>query len=97
MQRFIKYPSIEQFRHITKQIQEGACYLGRDENDQPIFDYLKPKPILTFLATEKIHGTNAAICYSNSDGMWAQSRERILSIESDNMGFCFFAMQKNNN
>lgn len=94
MKRFIKYPSIEQFRHITKQIQEHACYVCKDENNQPVFDYLKPKPTLTFVATEKIHGTNAAICYSNPDGMWAQSRERILSIESDNMGFCFFAMQK---
>jgi hypothetical protein len=94
MQRFIKYQSIEQFRHITKQIQEHACYIGRDADNQPIFDYLKPKPTLTFLATEKIHGTNAAVCYSIPDGMWAQSRERILSMESDNMGFCFFAMQK---
>ena len=93
MKRMIKFPSIEQFRGVVKQIQERACYIGKDEDGKAIFDYLKPKPTLTFTASEKIHGTNAGVCYSIPDGMWAQSRENIISIEKDNAGFAFFVSQ----
>lgn len=93
MKRVIKFPSIEQFRGVVKQIQERACYLGKDEDGKAIFDYLKPKPTLTFTASEKIHGTNASVCYSIPDGMWAQSRENIITIEKDNAGFALFVAQ----
>lgn len=56
MQRMIKFPSIEQFRGVVKQIQERVCYIGKDEDGKAVFDYLKPKPTLTFTASEKIHG-----------------------------------------
>ena len=93
MKRMIKFPSIEQFRGVVKQIQERACYIGKDEDGKAIFDYLKPKPTLTFTASEKIHGTNAGVCYSIPDGMWAQSRENIITVEKDNAGFAFFVSQ----
>lgn len=93
MKRMIKFPSIEQFRGVVKQIQERACYIGKDEDGKAIFDYLKPKPTLMFTASEKIHGTNASVCYSIPDGMWAQSRENIISVEKDNAGFAFFVSQ----
>ena len=94
MPKFIKYPSIEQFRHITKQIQDKSCFIGLDQDGNPIFDYLKPKPILTFTASEKIHGTNAAVCYSKPTDLYAQSRERIISVENDNAGFAKFVVEK---
>ena len=56
MKRMIKYPSIEQARGVVKQITERACYIGKDEDGKAIFDYLKPKPKLTFTTSEKIHG-----------------------------------------
>lgn len=93
MKRLIKFPSIEQFRGVVKQIQERACYIGKDEDGKAVFDYLKPKPTLTFTASEKIHGTNASVCYSIPDGMWAQSRENIITVEKDNAGFAFFVSQ----
>ena len=96
MKRMIKYPSIEQFRTIVKQIQERACYIGKDNENKPIFDYLKPKPILNFTVSEKIHGTNAGVSYSIPDGMWAQSRENIITVEKDNAGFAFFVNQNEN-
>ena len=89
----VKFPSIEQFRGVVKQIQERACYIGKDEDGKAVFDYLKPKPTLTFTASEKIHGTNAGVCYSIPDGMWAQSRENIITVEKDNAGFAFFVSQ----
>lgn len=93
MKRMIKYPSIEQFRNVVRSIQERSCYIGKNEDGSPIFDWLKPKPKITFTATEKIHGTNAGVCYSNPDGIWAQSRENIITPEKDNMGFAFYVQQ----
>lgn len=93
MKRMIKYPSIEQFRNVVKTTIERACYIGKDEEGVAIFDYLKPKPTIKFSCTEKIHGINAGVCYSKVDGLWIQSRERIIDIEKDNMGFAFFIEQ----
>ena len=90
MKRMIKYPSIGQFRNIVKNVVEHSCFIGLDSEGVAQFDYLKPKPIYTFNATEKIHGTNAGVCFSNIDGIWFQSRENIITPEKDNMGFAFF-------
>ena len=93
MKRMVKYPSISQFRQIVKDITERACYIGKDDEGKPVFDYLKPKPVITFTASTKLHGTNASVCYSIPDGLWAQSRENIITVEKDNMGFAFFVEQ----
>ena len=93
MKRMIKYPSIEQDRGVVKLVTERACYIGKDEDGKVIFDFLKPKPKLTFTASEKIHGTNAGVSYSIPDGIWAQSRENIITVEKDNAGFAFFVSQ----
>ena len=77
----ISFPSINQFRQIVKNIRSGA-------------DYFKvPAPKVKYELSVKIHGSNAGICRpvkGNADDIWFQSRERILSIESDNAGFCLF-------
>mgnify|MGYP000232202705 CR=1 FL=1 len=93
MKRMIKYPSIEQFRTVLKNINDRSAYIGKDEDGNPMFDYLRPKPTVTFTASEKIHGTNASVCYSIPDGIWAQSRENIITVEKDNAGFAFFVEQ----
>lgn len=93
MKRMIKFPSIEQYRNIVKDVGHKTAYCGKDENGEPIFDYLRPKPTLTFTATEKIHGTNAAVCYNNIDGLWVQSRTNIITVEKDNMVCAWFVEQ----
>ena len=40
--------------------------------------------MITVNGTEKVHGTNASVCFTESAGLWSQSRERILSLEADN-------------
>lgn len=75
MSEFIKYPSIEQFRNIVKEVK----YLAGTDH---------PLPVLEFKGTVKAHGTNAAICYdTNTEELWAQSRNNIITIENDNIGF----------
>lgn len=93
MLRMIKYPSISQFRQIVKEITERACFIGLDEEGKAQFDYLKPKPVVEFTISTKLHGCNAGVCYSEPDGLWYQSRENIITVEKDNMGFSWFCEQ----
>ena len=95
MAYFVKFPSIEQFRNVVSNIKKKARFIGADEDGKPIFDLSKQSPTITFKGTVKLHGTNAAIIYNKAlDYYRAQSRDRLLSLESDNAGFCMFAEQK---
>ena len=40
-----------------------------------------------------VHNSNAGVCYSEPDGLWYQSRENIITVEKDNMGFAWFVEQ----
>jgi len=51
---------------------------------------LAKKPVLTFKGTVKLHGTNAGVSYNYTDGIWAQSRDNIITPLKDNAGFAFF-------
>ena len=75
MQKFIKFPSIGQFRDAIKQVQSTCKY------------HNVALPTVKFRGTVKLHGTNAAVVIAK-DGTWhCQSRERIITPESDNAGF----------
>ena len=90
MKKHISFPSIEQFRNIVASINRHFNFVGLDENGEAIYDHNKIKPTLTFKGTVKLHGTNAGVCYNTIAGLWAQSRENIITPESDNAGFAFF-------
>lgn len=90
MKKQISYPSIEQFRNICSGINKRVCFDGFDAEGNAIINPLAPKPILIFKGTVKLHGTNAGVSYNCGDGIWAQSRENIITIEKDNAGFAFF-------
>lgn len=90
-QRIIKFSSIKQFRDVIRDIRKIAQYVEYDyENDHPVVDRSAEIPVLTFKGTVKLHGTNGGICYSDDGGLWAQSRNRVLSIDKDNAKFCEF-------
>lgn len=88
--KHISFPSIEKFANIVANINRTYNFVGLDDNNEPIYDLSKPKPTLTFKGTVKLHGTNAGVCYNKKDGLWVQSRENIITPESDNAGFAFF-------
>ncbi len=92
MKRFINFGSIDQFRTVAKNIKWDAQYKGKDAEGNPIIDRTAA-PTLTAYASEKIHGTNAAVCYSNTEGFWVQSRKNIITPEKDNAACAFQAMQ----
>lgn len=90
----INYPKIVQFRQVVSNVKHKASFVGLDENGNPIYNKSLPKPVLKFHGTVKLHGTNAAVCFNYLHGMWYQSRTRIITPESDNAGFAFFAESK---
>lgn len=95
MKRFIKYNSIIDFPGTIKNVTHHARYQGFDEATQTaIYDHMTPLPKITATATEKIHGTNAAVCFSNVDDFWVQSRKNIITPEKDNAGCAQAAIQQ---
>jgi hypothetical protein len=90
MKKMIKFPSIEQFRTVVTNINRHFNFVGLDDNGDAIYDPTLSKPKIKFKGTVKLHGTNAAVSYNEDGGLWAQSRENIITIEKDNAGFAFF-------
>src|ERR1035437_1113634 len=84
MKKLFKFPSIEQFRNAVKAVRDRCEYHGL------------PLPTFTFEGTVKLHGTNAGVVKDLSTGeIWAESREQIISLESDNAGFARFVDDNN--
>ena len=54
-QKHIKMPSIEQFRHIVYNINRQSAFVEMKDNE-PVFDYLRPKPTLSAHGAVKLHG-----------------------------------------
>lgn len=93
MKRHINFGSIEQFRNIVRNIKTTSQYICFDEIEKKhILDTTSKFPIITVVGTEKIHGTNASVCYNSVDGFWVQSRENIITTEKDNVG-CAFSVE----
>lgn len=79
---FKRYPSTEHFRNTVSSVKQWAAKNGN------------PVPTLTFFGTVKAHGTNGGVGYDvETDSIWAQSRERILTLDADNAGFAAFVFQ----
>jgi hypothetical protein len=86
----IKWPSIEQFKSVVKNVQHRAIFVGLDDIGDVIVDRTRKAPKLKFEGTVKLHGTNAAVSISPSTELWCQSRENIITPEKDNAGFAMF-------
>ena len=93
MKKHISFPSIERFANIVANVNREYNFVGLDDNGDAIYDHSKPKPVLTFKGTVKLHGTNAAVSFTEGD-YWVQSRENIITPEKDNAGFAFFVESK---
>lgn len=88
MSKFLEWPSIEQFRHVVKEVRMRAQYVGKDEEGNVIVNRDAPMPKIKFTGTVKIHGTNAGIGFNPKTGeIWAQSRSQVLGSGNTNFGF----------
>lgn len=88
MSKHISFPDIGQYRNVIRNVASKAQYVENDVNGDPVYDKCRPLPTLEYEGTVKLHGTNAAICYHyGADYFWYQSRENVVTPESDNAGF----------
>ena len=87
-----KYPSINQYRNIIKEIKEQVQFVGLDDKGNAMFDRTIKAPILTFTGTTKLHGSNAGIQFNFNDvgDFECQSRTNIITPEFDNAGFASY-------
>jgi hypothetical protein len=93
--KMIKFPSIEQSRQVLPSIIRTAQFTNIDpETMTPVYNTSAPLPVLEFRGSVKLHGSNAAMVKTVSPAttrnIHFQSRERILSVEKDLMGFCVY-------
>lgn len=86
----IKFPSIGQFRNVVKEVRLNHDYLG----ECAFYVHTTPYPEIEFEGTVKIHGTNAGVV-KTKDKLEYQSRERVLSLTSDNSQFMLHMSGKN--
>jgi hypothetical protein len=94
MKKLIKMPSIERFNKVVTNISRQHNFVGLDENGDAIYDHSKPKPVIKFKGTVKLHGTNASVAGNEIGGIWAQSKESIITPTEDNAGFAFYVESK---
>lgn len=93
----IKFESIERLEVVLKTIKHKSFMIGLDGENKPIYNTSLPLPTVEITLTEKIHGMNASVCYSNKEGIYFQKRSEIINDKNDNGGFGEFAKENNIN
>lgn len=79
MPRLIKFPHIDQLRHIAEEVRMKAQYHSVE------------LPTLKFRGSVKLHGANTSVCRDMATReTWCQSRETILTPQDDYKGFAQF-------
>jgi hypothetical protein len=87
----VKFPSINQFRHVINTISHHTEYVNKDSNEKVQYNTYAIKPTVKFIGTVKLHGSNSGIVYDvKSNTIHTQSRNQILSIQDDNYKFAQF-------
>lgn len=79
---FKAYHKIKQFKDVVRDVRHQANFKGLDEDNNPIYEESK-KPIIPFIGTVKLHGTNAGICYYSGE-MLAQKRSSLIGSDNIN-------------
>lgn len=93
----IKFPSIGQYRNVIRTVKDRAQFVQKTEAGEVIYDLNKKLPVLDFIGTVKLHGTNAAIVKDyRSANITFQSREREITVINDNAGFALQMTSKIN-
>lgn len=94
-EKVYKFPSIEHFRSVIREVNHRVRFRGTTEDGDPIYDESEGiMPTLTFRGSVKLHGTNASIVrVKNQHGnikTQVQSRTNIITPLKDNAGFATF-------
>lgn len=81
----LKFPSIDSIAHVFKYVRSrNNWHLGRNEPEKFIRR-------VDYIGSTKLHGSNGSIAVNLETGeVEAFSRERPLTVDSDNYGFAFW-------
>lgn len=93
---FYKYPSILGIYGFYDDFKSKIQFVKKDENGV-VYDETIPLPTVSLTGTTKLHGTNASIvCLLKEDECtyYPQSRNKIISVDSDNCGFAKWSTDK---
>lgn len=63
--------------------------LPTEDQKQLLAEYQPVMPIITFQGSEKLHGENMAVAFSQ-DELWVQGRNNVRTIEQDQNGMALF-------
>lgn len=90
----IKYPKIPSFETFSLDMKYKFSYTGKDAEGNTVYDFTKKLPIVLFVGTVKLHGTNGSVRFDNKNGFLVQSRENIITVEEDNATFASFVSER---
>lgn len=88
-----KFSKIGKLSTALKALISTYQYTGLDENNAPMYNESIELPVVKLYGTVKLHGTNAAVAQNPEGKLQFQSRTNIITPESDNAGFAFWASQ----
>ena len=104
IRRHIPYPDTPTFHNLYKEVQRNTDNKGRLtyanfdpslgilptlEQIELLQAYTPIMPIIQFIGSEKLHGENMAVCFSQ-DEVWVQGRNHIRTILDDQNGMAAF-------
>ena len=86
----MKFPSIEQYRHVIRRVSDRAKFVGQDEQGNAILDHAIQAPVVRAIGTVKLHGTNAGVTLGAEGNLECWSRTQVITVDNDNQGFAKF-------
>lgn len=90
------YPSIPVFRVFLQNMIDRTQYIGRDENNDPLFDRSKELPTIKLTGAVKLHGSNASVVYTKDGEYYSQSRDVVLDQKMNLDNFYQFSLNVQN-
>lgn len=88
------FPKIQQYHQVLRAMKLRHCYVGKDEEGNPVYDNTRILPTIEFKGHVKLHGTNAAIVFNSDGSYYCQSRENIINEVKDNAGFAHWVAKE---
>jgi hypothetical protein len=104
VRRHLGFGSTPNFQNLLKEVSRLTDNSGRlayanynpslavpptEEQKELLQNYKPEMPVLTFIGSEKLHGENMAVCYSQGE-LWVQGRNHIRTILDDQNGMASF-------
>ena len=102
--RHLGFGSTPNFPNLYKEVARHTDNTGRlayanydpslgvsptDEQKELLQNYVTTMPILTFTGSEKLHGENMAVCFTEGE-LWVQGRNHIRTLLGDQNGMAMF-------